>query len=336
MHRAEPKRAGGCETQLACTQLLGAADAVSQLATSALEREVMLTPKPGLVDTHTIGAHDDMDVSTFFASASALSPHFVACARLGLTQPAHLASPMFIERLRAIGRDGETAMFAATGGVNTHKGANYSFSLVLAATGMELAAGASLPFGPAASARVLSRTADIGRAILAQDLGQLRGRDAGRSASGGLNASAGRSASGGRSASDGRNLSHGERLFLKRGVTGVRGESAAGYPVLAEYVLPYLRTRAGAEPNDTLLRATLLIMATLEDTNLLHRGGPDGLAWVRKQARRVWEADFSHDELMRALSELDAALTKRNLSPGGTADMLSLGIYFAMLEGLLD
>lgn len=318
MHRAEPKRAGGCETQLTCTQLLGAADAVSQLATSALEREVMLTPKPGLVDTHTIGAHDDMDVSTFFASASALSPHFVACARLGLTQPAHLASPMFIERLRAIGRDGETAMFAATGGVNTHKGANYSFSLVLAATGMELAAGASLPFGPAASARVLSRTADIGRAILAQDLGQLRGRDAGRSASGG------------------RHLSHGERLFLERGVTGVRGESAAGYPVLAECVLPYLRTRAGAEPNDTLLRATLLIMATLEDTNLLHRGGPDGLAWVRKQARRVWEADFSHDELVRALSELDAALTKRNLSPGGTADMLSLGIYFAMLEGLLD
>lgn len=297
---------------------------MSQLATSALEREVMLTPKPGLVDTHTIGAHDDMDVSTFFASASALSPHFVACARLGLTQPAHLASPLFIERLRAIGRDGETAMFAATGGVNTHKGANYSFSLVLAATGMELAAGASLPFGPAASARVLSRTADIGRAILAQDLGQLRGRDAGRSASGGRNASAG------------RNLSHGERLFLERGVTGVRGESAAGYPVLAECVLPYLRTRAGAEPNDTLLRATLLIMATLEDTNLLHRGGPDGLAWVRKQARRVWEADFSHDELVRALSELDAALTKRNLSPGGTADMLSLGIYFAMLEGLLD
>lgn len=324
MHRAEPKRAGACETQLTCTQLLGAADAVSQLATSALEREVMLTPKPGLVDTHTIGAHDDMDVSTFFASASALSPHFVACARLGLTQPAHLASPMFIERLRAIGRDGETAMFAATGGVNTHKGANYSFSLVLAATGMELAAGASLPFGPAASARVLSRTADIGRAILAQDLGQLRGRDAGRLASAG------------RSASGGRNLSHGERLFLERGVTGVRGESAAGYPVLAEYVLPYLRTRAGAEPNDTLLRATLLIMATLEDTNLLHRGGPDGLAWVRKQARRVWEADFSHDELVRALSELDAALTKRNLSPGGTADMLSLGIYFAMLEGLLD
>ena len=318
MHRAEPKRAGGCETQLTCTQLLGAADAVSQLATSALEREVMLTPKPGLVDTHTIGAHDDMDVSTFFASASALSPHFVACARLGLTQPAHLASPMFIERLRAIGRDGETAMFAATGGVNTHKGANYSFSLVLAATGMELAAGASLPFGPAASARVLSRTADIGRAILAQDLGQLRGRDAGRSASAG------------------RNLSHGERRFLERGVTGVRGESAAGYPVLAECVLPYLRTRAGAEPNDTLLRATLLIMATLEDTNLLHRGGPDGLAWVRKQARRVWEADFSHDEPVRALSELDAALTKRNLSPGGTADMLSLGIYFAMLEGLLD
>lgn len=318
MHRAEPKRAGGCETQLTCTQLLGAADAVSKLATSALEREVMLTPKPGLVDTHTIGAHDDMDVSTFFASASALSPHFVACARLGLTQPAHLASPMFIERLRAIGRDGETAMFAATGGVNTHKGANYSFSLVLAATGMELAAGASLPFGPAASARVLSRTADIGRAILAQDLGQLRGRDAGRLASAR------------------RNLSHGERLFLERGVTGVRGESAAGYPVLAECVLPYLRTRAGAEPNDTLLRATLLIMATLEDTNLLHRGGPDGLAWVRKQARRVWEADFSHDELVRALSELDAALTKRNLSPGGTADMLSLGIYFAMLEGLLD
>lgn len=288
------------------------ADSVARLATCALVREVTLTPKPGLVDERTRGAHTDMDVTTFLASAVALAPHFAACARLGLTHGARPVDDSLVAALRAEGRAAEGAMFAATGGVNTHKGANYSFSLMLAATGMELARGDGLPFDAAATSRVLDTTAAIGRRILDEDLSRVAAR-----------------------AEAGEALSHGERLFLERGVTGVRGEAASGYPALRQTLLPYLRARAGHDANDTLLRAMLLLMGSLEDTNLLHRGGTAGLAWAQAQARRVDAAGLGRVELARELRALDLAFTERNLSPGGTADLLSLGIYFGLLEDVL-
>lgn len=310
-------------------QGLEAADAVARLAVCALVREVTLTPKPGLVDERSNGAHADMDVTTFLASAVALKPHFVACARAGLAHGDAPVDPSLVARLRAIGRDAELDMFDATGGVNTHKGANYSFSLILAATGMELArmdgtdtsgievaAGRSLSSIPSFTAeqseRVLRTVAAMGRAVLDADLTRVRER-----------------------AEAGEQLSHGEQLFLKRGVTGVRGESAAGYPALREVLLPYLRSRASSDSTTTLLRAMVRLMASLEDTNLLHRGGADGLAWARAEAARIRDLDLGRSELVAALREMDVEFTRRNLSPGGTADLLSLGIYFASLEGLM-
>lgn len=293
-------------------QSLETADAVARLAVCALVREVTLTPKPGLVDERSNGAHTDMDVTTFFASAVALKPHFVACARLGLAHGTRPVSASLVAQLRRIGRDAERDMFAATGGVNTHKGANYSFSLLLAATGMELAQAGEPPFGPERTRRVLARAAAIGQAVLDEDLARVAARR-----------------------ERGEELSHGETLFLERGVTGIRGEAARGYPALGETLLPYLRTRRDGDSSDTLLRAMVRLMATLEDTNLLHRGGPEGLRWAQAEATRIRDLDLGHAELVRELRALDREFTRRNLSPGGTADLISLGIYFALLEGLM-
>ena len=275
-------------------------------------REVTLTPKPGLVDERSNGAHTDMDVTTFFASAVALKPHFVACARAGLAHGCAPVDAALVANLRRIGRAAELDMFDATDGVNTHKGANYSFSLILAACGMELARSGEPPFTPERTARVLADVSALGRAILEEDLARVREREAA-----------------------GEVLSHGEALFVQRGVTGIRGEAAAGYPALAHTLLPYLRGRAHGDSSDTLLRALVRLMATLEDTCVLHRGGADGLAFVRASARELRDRDLGREELVDALSELDLAFTQRNLSPGGTADLISLGIFFALLEGLM-
>lgn len=282
-------------------------------ATRALVAEVRLTPKPGLVDLATTGAHADMDVGTFLASARALAPFFVAYARAGLAWPAATPLEGLVERLRVTGRAAEAAMFSATGGVNTHKGANFAFSLILAATGLELAAAGPGALDAARTARVLDRVSAMGGRILADDLARATARRVA-----------------------GARLSHGERLLLEQGVTGARGEAAAGYPALARVLLPHLRRDAGAgrDGTEALLRAFVLLVATLEDTNLLHRGGAEGLAWARAQARALADASLGTSELTGRLTELDAAFTRRNLSPGGTADLLSLGIYFAELEGL--
>ena len=122
-----------------------AAGHLSALARQALEDEVDLTPKPGLVDRRNTGAHDDMDRPLFHRSAGALAPYFRQFAALGMAG----ASP---RELQSLGRQAEEAMLAATGGVNTHKGALYSFALLLSALGRCLAEGGD-PFDTAAAGK---------------------------------------------------------------------------------------------------------------------------------------------------------------------------------------
>ncbi len=100
------------------------ADAVADAACYALEEEVRLTPKPGLVDSENSGAHSDMDLELMLRSARTLRPYFREMA---------LSSPGDMDALVRIGKEAEKAMFAATGGVNTHKGAIYSLGLIAAA-----------------------------------------------------------------------------------------------------------------------------------------------------------------------------------------------------------
>ena len=114
-----------------------AAEHLAEMAESALLAEVELTPKPGLVDQRNNGAHDDMDLPLFRRSATALRPTFRAMVLAGM----EVASAA---ELQTLGLQGEQAMFAATGGVNTHKGALYSFSLLLAAIGSCLVRGGDI------------------------------------------------------------------------------------------------------------------------------------------------------------------------------------------------
>ena len=111
----------------------GSAERIGAAATRALLCEVCVTPKPGLVDRQGSGAHRDMDIYTFMASASALAPYFVRFARQGLEADGD--DDALFCRLRELGLQAERAMFAATGGVNTHKGAIFTFALLCAAAG---------------------------------------------------------------------------------------------------------------------------------------------------------------------------------------------------------
>ena len=72
------------------------------------------------------------------------------------------------------------------------------------------------------------------------------------------------------------------------------------------------------------LHKTLLrIMAALDDTNILYRGGAEAAERVKEEAQRLL-ADFSEYGLKR----LNASLVSTNISPGGSADMLALVLFF--------
>ena len=100
----------------------------------ALNQEVTTTPKPGLVDGNNTGAHKDMDIRHFFASANALRPYFCDCAEQGfLTRD--LPGTETLAAIRPLGLEAEQTMLKATRGVNTHKGAIFSLGILCAALG---------------------------------------------------------------------------------------------------------------------------------------------------------------------------------------------------------
>lgn len=298
-----------------CAQTLG------HWAALSLESEARLTPKPGLVDSANTGAHKDMDLGTFLVSAAALEPFFAEYAatglRLGTSDPAALANDV-----RYIGIRAEQAMFAATGGINTHKGANFTFALVLAATGALIAEGATVPFDAAQSEQVLELVRREGAELLDQDTRALLART---------------KTQGGQTSG----LSNGERIYLAQGLKGVRGEAAQGYPLLGQIFMPYVRTTAPefATPEGTritLLRALVKLMASLEDTNVVHRGGMNALTRHLAYCQELDREELEGPELIAALDAYNDELVATNVSPGGAADLLSLGIFFARLEGLIS
>jgi triphosphoribosyl-dephospho-CoA synthase len=195
------------------------------------------------------------------------------------------------EQLAQIGRSGERFMFAATHGSNAHRGAIWVLGLLVAARSI---LGEASPRQVAALAARVAAFPD--RYAPAQD-------------------------------------SHGARVCRRYGVTGARGEAIAGFPHVIEVGLPALwAARAnGADETCARLDALVAIMATLDDTCLLHRGGLPALKAAQRGARDTLLAGGSSSAAgRRALLRLDAELVMRSASPGGCADLLAACIF---LEG---
>lgn len=113
---------------------------------------------------------------------------------------------------------------------------------------------------------------------------------------------------------------HGAEAKRSFKVGGALENARAAYPELFTDWLPYYRSLEG-DPfrcHKTLLH----IMTTLDDTNILHRRGAEGLAHAEAEAARLLE-DFSES----GLSSLNKDFIRENISPGGSADMLSLTIF---------
>jgi triphosphoribosyl-dephospho-CoA synthase len=268
------------------------ADEVGALVCQALLKEVELTPKPGLVDGNNSGAHRDMNRTTFHASIKAIAPWFPVFYRIGACTR-DLAPEAVLTRLRPAGLACESAMFRATGNVNTHKGSIFSMGLLCAAAG-RLDCGNGLPDRE----RLCAEVARICSGLVEAEL---------------LRIALPRTA--------------GEKLFQAHGLTGVRGEAASGFKTVREHGLPaFARIMAlGGGEEEALHEALLHLLAVNHDTNLVHRGGLEGLAHVQVWARRLIEAGGVRSLHFEALMlDFDRDLIERNLSPGGSADLLAV------------
>lgn len=260
---------------------------IDQRVMHALTMEVMLTPKPGLVDRANNGSHRDMDVALFQTSIQAISPWFRHFTEAGY-QRANTPLTQLLSQVRPIGIACEQAMLSATKGVNTHKGGIFAFGLLCTAAGWLAGRGE----------RVTQHSLCDSVAVMCHDLV----RNELETCSGAATA--------------------GEHLYQRHGLTGARGEAASGFSTVCQYALPALQQAiaAGVDDETALLRTLLVLMAHNPDTNVVSRGGMDGLAFVQDYARRLLTGPLDR----QALREMDDALIARNLSPGGSADLLAL------------
>ena len=279
------------------TDHFSAADAehIAELAVQALLDEVHTTPKPGLVDENNCGSHKDMDIPLFTASANALRPYFLQCVLIGqqtaAQQPEHAFSA-----LRQAGLEAEKQMFAATGGVNTHKGAIYTLGILCGAAGRLWKADA--PFAPAEQ-------------IL---------QEAGRIAAPGIKDFSAIAAP----------KTPGERLYQGLGITGIRGEAAAGFPSIANISLPIYRQLMDIKTKHDAAAITLLhLISKMDDTNLYHRGGKDGAEFAKTAAAKLLP-----DPTSAEIVALDKIFIERNLSPGGCADLLAATLFITSLRSV--
>jgi triphosphoribosyl-dephospho-CoA synthase len=266
---------------------------LGRAATCALYEELVLSPKPGLVTLTDRGSHNDMDAQTFMRSLFALRHYFCQIAQAGQDGDEFAV----LERL---GIEAESRMLSATGGINTHRGAIFMLGLLCASAGAVMHESGSL-----------AQPGEIRQSLL-RNWGSVLEKRCERVSSlpGGIAA-------------------------RRHGLRSASQEAALGFPVLFETAVPALiaALASGLSPQQARLDTLFHIMATLDDSNLAHRGGMAGLRFAQAKARQfIEEGGAGAPDGMRKVEAIARAFVSRRLSPGGSADTLSAACWIVRLH----
>lgn len=273
---------------------------IGHLASMALQAELDTTPKPGLVDRNDNGAHRDMDHALMQRSIQALHPYFVRLAQLGFTdkQPCH-------DEIVNIGIEAEREMFKVTGGVNTHKGALFSIGLAAVALAGEAfcritqAEGCgTMAYNDVNSKQIQSLSNSI--ASLARLFPDTNG-------------------------------THGSKAKANNILKGALDNAREGYTQLFKAWLPFYIDRIAEGDNYALHKTLLRIMCDLDDTNIVYRTSMETMQEVKTEARQMLDTSRNIVNFEAALQAMNTDYIHRNISPGGSADMLSLVVFLSCI-----
>lgn len=192
------------------------------------------------------------------------------------------------EEIAFIGREGEKGMYKTTSGVNTHKGAIWALGLLVSA--------AAIGRGTYTIEKIVSMAGET--ACFPDRYCPVV-------------------------------TTNGEQIKVKYGVKGARGEAQHGFPHIIQVSWPTLKkARAQGMTEETAqLNALLSLIAHLDDTCILHRGGIEALTFAKKQATELLKTGS-----LECLKKLDEEFMKRNISPGGSADLLAATLFLDKIQ----
>lgn len=275
---------------------------IASLAVQAILYEVSCHPSPGLVSIASSGAHRDMDYFTFLDSATVLIRPLIQCVEAGFTSK---APKEIFKKIRQVGQFGELQMFNKTANVNTHKGMLFLLGICCAAGGKALYEG--VPF-----CSLQSLIKEMAEGLVERELSSRRVEF---------------------NNAEEVALTHGEKLYLKDQVEGIRGEVQRGLPTVFGFSLCFYKANQGLSKNNRLVQTLLAIMQFCEDTNILHRHGFETLREVQERAKEIINLGGVSTLLgMKAIEEMDKIFCERNISPGGSADLLGVTVFLDLLE----
>ncbi len=272
---------------------------IGNFAVQAMLYEVSCYPSPGLVSPISNGAHTDMNYFTFIDSTIALSRYFPVFAQQGFSKR---EDKEIFNEIRRIGIEAEKEMFAKTNGINTHKGMLFLMGISCAAVGKAIYEKKNFD-----EIKEIIKSMTAG--LVEKELDPLK---------------------------EHTSLSNGERLFLKYKTKGIRGEVEAGIPTVFDFAIDFYGSAKDLPMNDRLVHTLIGIMQICDDSTILHRHSPAVLLEVKEKAKiAVALGGMRTTEGKHRIHEMCNEFIERNISPGGSADLLAITVFFDLVKEYL-
>ena len=271
---------------------------IATLATKALLYEVSISPKAGLVSRLSNGSHKDMNFYTFIDSSLALHNYFLNCFDYG--QEKLFSCPDFFKDLREVGKVAEKDMYEATKGINTHKGTIFSMGILLAVLGVHLKENEKIDL------KILSEKI---KEMCKPLLNELEDAD---------------------------NIStYGEKAYKEYHLTGARGLAISGYEIVLLDGINKLKDFCKTLDFETACILLLFYyMSVLDDTNIVNRANIATLKEVQILSKELFEENkktLEKENIKNSMSKLNDIFIEKNISAGGSADLLILTIFIHLL-----
>ncbi|MGL5616857.1 MAG: triphosphoribosyl-dephospho-CoA synthase CitG [Sarcina sp.] len=269
---------------------------ITEIAIKAMLYEVSSFPSPGLVSPVSNGSHKDMDFYSFIDSTVALNRYIYLFAKEGFKE----GTPKEIfNNIRKIGIEAEKTMFKSTKGVNTHKGMIFLMGIIVAATANSIYKGDGFE-------TLREKVKQMCFEITKDELGNLDKK---------------------------KELSHGEKLFKKYKITGIRGEAENGMPLAFDVGLKAYKEARDLSKQERLVQTLITIMCYCDDSTILHRHNFEVLEEVKKISRNLVKIGaMKTAKGKREIEELNEIFINRNISPGGSADILAISVFLYYIE----
>ena len=272
---------------------------VAKLATKALLYEVSISPKAGLVSRLSNGSHKDMDFYTFIDSALSLDEYFSECFVYG--QENDFYSLNFLKNLRDLGKKAEKKMYKATNGINTHKGTIFSMGIIISVLASYLKEVDKIDL------KILSEKIKTMCIPLLEELENTNDFS-----------------------------TYGEKAFKNYHLTGARGLAISGYDiVLLDGINKLKEFTKSLDFETSCILLLFYYISMLDDTNIVNRANFEILKEIQILCKNLYKENskfLSKEKIRNEMSKLNDIFIEKNISAGGSADLLILTIFIYILN----